>query len=501
MAEKKESILILKKLSIDTYKEPVIYIRGDCSVGLSEGFEAQTRVRITLRERHLIATVNLVNSDLLSCDQAGLSNYAWDLLHAKEGDFISIRHPKPITSLRYVRAKVYGKTLAPEEINAIITDITASRYSDIEIAAFLVACSGGRLNNDEIIALTTSMVKVGEQISWKSDLVVDKHCVGGLPGNRTTPIIVSIVAAFGLTMPKTSSRSITSPAGTADTMEVLTTVELSIKKMKEVVKKENGCIAWGGSVALSPADDIMILVEKALDIDSEGQLIASVLSKKIAAGSNHVLIDMPVGPTAKIRTQEMANLLKKYFEEIGSALGIKVKVMCTDGTQPVGRGIGPALEARDLVAVLKGAKDAPADLRERALLLAGSILEFSPMVKPGEGIKIATQILDSGQAWKKFEAICETQGGIRHIPIPAYKHAIKAKKSGTVVAFDNRRISRVAKFAGAPRVVTAGVDLNVKLGSKVKKGDPLYTLCAESSGQLEYALNYIKMRKPFITIE
>lgn len=169
------------------------------------------------------------------------------------------------------------------------------------------------------------------------------HCVGGLPGNRTTLIVVPIVAAFGLMIPKTSSRAITSPAGTADTMEVLAPVNLDIKKMKKVVEREYGCIVWGGAMSLSPADDILIHIERAIDLDSEGQLVASVLSKKIAAGSTHLVIDIPIGATAKIRSLKTAIKLKKLFDNICLKYNLTIKTIFSHGEQPVGRGIGPAL--------------------------------------------------------------------------------------------------------------------------------------------------------------
>ena len=211
--------------------------------------------------------------------------------------------------------------LAEQQIEKIISDITLGYYSDIQISAFITACAGNRLNFEEILNLTKAMLKVGEKIDWQEDIIVDKHCVGGIPGNRTTPIIVSIVAAFGLTMPKTSSRAITSPAGTADTMEVLAPVEFDVSAMKKIVAQEKGCIVWGGAVSLSPADDIIIRVSRVLDLDSEGQMVASILSKKIAAGSNHILIEVPIGKTAKIRSLEMANILKdltNYVESLQS---------------------------------------------------------------------------------------------------------------------------------------------------------------------------------------
>lgn len=295
--------LKLKYLGIDTYKHPVIYMKNDCHVCISEGFETHARIRVELGDKTIVATLNTIKSDLLEPGEAALSDYAWDLLDAKEGDKLILSHPKTLKSLNYLRSKIYGNELTHNELNNIVVDVSQGRYSDIYISSFITACAGGRLNKREITDLTKAMVEAGDKLSWDNNFIVDKHCVGGLPGNRTSPIIVSIVSAYGLTMPKTSSRAITSPAGTADAMEVLTSVDFDLKAMKEIVTKEGACIAWGGSVSLSPADDILIRVEKALDIDSEGQLIASVLSKKIAAGSTHIVIDIPVGSTAKVRSK------------------------------------------------------------------------------------------------------------------------------------------------------------------------------------------------------
>ncbi|WP_339864773.1 thymidine phosphorylase family protein [Paremcibacter congregatus] len=492
--------LILSKLDIESYKEAVIYMREDCHVCSSEGLTAHARVRVSLGDKYVIATLNTIGGALLEEGHAGLSKFAWNLLGAQENDRIIISHALPVSSLSHVRSKIYGNNLSAEQIQEIIEDITAGRFSDIQISAFLTACAGGRMDVKEIISLTRSMSNTGERLDWGVGLVVDKHCVGGLPGNRTTPIVVSIVAAYGLTIPKTSSRAITSPAGTADTMEVLCPVELDIKKMRQVVEQEQGCIVWGGSVALSPADDVLIQIEKALDLDSEAQLVASVLSKKISAGSNHVLIDIPVGPTAKVRTPEMANILENYLTMVGTALGINVRVHTSDGSRPVGRGIGPALEARDLVSVLRNDDLAPVDLKERAVALAGYILEFSPDVAAGKGREIAQEILKSGQAWKKFQAICEAQGGMRDIPEARFQHIVHAPHKGRVELIDNRKIAKIAKLAGAPYAAAAGVDLHIQIGEALEKDMPLYTIHAESRGELSYTLNYINQGNHIIQI-
>lgn len=265
-----------------------------------------------------------------------------------------------------VRAKIYENRLNEDSFQRIIQDIKDEKYSNIEIASFITACSGDHLNLEEIKSLTNAMIKAGLVLKWKNHPVVDKHCVGGLPGNRTTPIVVPIVAAMGLTFPKTSSRAITSPAGTADTIESITKVNLNISEMKSVVEQEGGCIVWGGSIGLSPVDDILIRVERALEVDSVGQMIASVLSKKAAAGSSHVVIDIPVGKTAKIRSEEDAEKLKYYFTVVGKSIGLKIKVLISDGSQPIGRGIGPSLEIKDCIEVLNNDPLAPQDLKKKS---------------------------------------------------------------------------------------------------------------------------------------
>jgi thymidine phosphorylase len=494
------SALRLRRVGIDTYQEAVIYMNRDCHVCRAEGFNAQSRVEVALGSRRLIATLNVVSVEMLRDGEAGLSESAWHALGAREGDLIRVSHPEPLESLRALRAKVYGQRLQPPAWRDIITDVAAGRYSNLHLAAFVTACAGDRLDLEETIALTRAMVESGERLAWPNSLVVDKHCVGGLPGNRTTLLVVPIVAAAGLTIPKTSSRAITSPAGTADTMEVLAPVDLDLPAMRRVVDREGGCVVWGGNVRMSPADDVLVRVARPLDFDSEGQLVASVLSKKIAAGSSHVLIDVPVGPTAKVRSYEAAEVLRSQLETVGAALGVHVEAEMTDGTQPVGRGIGPALEAHDVLAVLRAERGAPRDLRERALALAARVLEFAPGATPGSGRLRAAHILESGLAWRKFQGICDAQGGLREPGRAPLTHVVGAARGGECTAIDNRRIAQVAKLAGAPRAATAGVELHVRLGERVEHGAPLYTVHAESRGELEYALGFAAQRTDIVQL-
>lgn len=477
------------RMGIDTYQELVVFMRADCHVCRSEGFQVQARVKVSAGSRSLIATLNVVTDALVAIDQAGLSEAAWRDLNVEEGAEVTFTHPEPLHSFSNVRRKIYGAELEAADYHDIVRDIVAGRYSPIELAAFLTTCAGDRMSLAEAISLTRAMVSTGSTLSWPAQVVVDKHCIGGLPGNRTTPIVVAIAAAAGLTMPKTSSRAITSPAGTADVMETLAPVALDLANMRRVVEQEGGCIVWGGAMDLSPADDILIRIERPLDFDSDGQLVASVLSKKMAAGSTHVIIDVPVGATAKVRTPEAARNLVHKLIAAGSMLGLNVRAIETRGTEPVGVGIGPAHEARDVVAVLTGDKAAPADLRDRALRLATEILALGGKTR-GQGLSEATRILESGEAWAKFQAICAAQGGLRTPPVAPLKRDFIAKASGRVAAIDNRKLARVAKLAGAPVSPAAGLEIRARVGDVVAKGQLLFTLHAQTPGEMAYAAEY-----------
>ena len=492
--------LRLRKLGIDTYRQAVIYMHRDCFICRSEGFAAQTRLRVQLRGREIIATLNVIDSTLLNYDEAGLSNWACKALEASESDLLTVSHAPELASFGGVRAKMFGERLGQSDWNAIINDIAAGRYADIHLAAFVSACAAGRMSLPETIGLTRAMIEAGSRMDWQQSPIADKHCIGGLPGNRTSLIIVPIIAAAGLIMPKTSSRAITSPAGTADTMEVLTPVTHNLASMRRIVDREGGCIVWGGSVALSPADDALISVERPLDIDSPAQLVASVISKKVAAGSTHAVIDIPVGSTAKVRSHAAAHKLGNMLEQVGAELGIAIQIVFTDGLQPVGRGIGPALEARDVLAVLRRERSAPLDLRERSLQLASTLLEFCGVAREGSGYARAAELLDSGEALAKFLSICDAQGGFHEPPRAEFTHVVESITAGRIVEVGNRRLARLAKLAGAPRAQVAGIDLHVACWDRVEKGTPLFTLHAETPGELQYALSSLATSPDIFTL-
>jgi thymidine phosphorylase len=488
---KKQSTLRVRRVAIDTYKENVAYLHRDCNVYRSEGFQALSKVEICTAsgKKKVLATLNVVDDASITAeDELGLSIQSFQQLNVEEGVPVTVAHAKPAPSLDAVHRKIAGERLELEDYTGIARDIVAHRYAKIELAAFLVACSESGMERDEILNLTRAMVESGERLDWGEPLVADKHCIGGIPGNRTSMLVVPIVAAHGMFIPKTSSRAITSPAGTADTMEVLAEVELSPSKLKEIVRSHRGCLAWGGTARLAPADDILISVERPLRIDSPGQLVASILAKKLAAGATHLLIDIPMGPTAKVRSQSDALRLRKLFEFVGDRVGLELEVMITDGLQPIGRGIGPVLEARDVMQVLENDPDQPRDLREKALQLASRILEFDPDVRGGQGYTLARDILESGRALEKLNAIIDAQGRSTIDAQPGRLRAtIDADADGHVVAIDNFQMATIARLAGAPMDKGAGVDILRKVGDPVRRGEALYAIHAEFDADFSFA--------------
>jgi thymidine phosphorylase len=191
--------LKLRKISIDTYKENVAYLHRDCPVYRSEGFQALNKIEIHKADggAPVIAVLNVVNDEaILAQDELGLSEQAFAQLNLSPGTAVRVEHARPPASLKAVHRKIAGERLMLNEYRGITRDIKGNRYSKIEIAAFLVSCAETGMERDEVLYLTRAMVETGNHLDWSEPLVVDKHCIGGIPGNRTSMLVVPIVAAY-----------------------------------------------------------------------------------------------------------------------------------------------------------------------------------------------------------------------------------------------------------------------------------------------------------------
>ena len=417
-------------------------------------------------------------------------------LGLKSGQKVKVTLSPTPKSLIYIRKKLDKKRLTQKEIDEIIKGITNNSLSEPEIALFVSAMYENSMDMQEIVYLIRAILKTGNQINFKNKYVVDKHSIGGIPGNRTTPIIVSICASAGLIVPKTSSRAITSAAGTADVIETIAQVEFSAKELKKIVKKTNGCLIWGGGLGMVPADSKIIRIERILKIDPEAQLLASIMSKKLAVGSKYILIDIPYGKNAKVNKQQ-ALKLKKKFEYLGKVFHKKLKVVLTEGKEPMGNGVGPALELIDVIKVLNPAEVGPEDLKEKSLFLAGELLEMTGKAKKGKGIKMAGEILDSGKAFEKFKAIIKAQkGSFKKIKLAKFRKNILAQKSGVVREINNKKINSLARMAGCPVDKFAGLEIYISVKDKVKKRNRILTIYSESKSRLKEAIKFYNKEKP-----
>jgi putative thymidine phosphorylase len=485
--------LSIKKLNFLTGR-PVCMIHEQTAKELS--LHVGNRVSIKNKKGNEIISIVDTVSEIIKPSEIAVSGTILDCLDLKGREKVEVKLIKKPNSINIIKKKLEGHRLSKKEITEIITNIANNSLTEVEIAFFIAAVHMKGMSMTETKHLTNAMVKTGNTLKLKGK-IFDKHCIGGIAGNRTTPLVVSICAAAGLKMPKTSSRAITSAAGTADVIESIADVEFSLKQIKNIVRKTNACLVWGGALGLAPTDDKIIKIERIVNIDSTAQLLASILSKKISVGSKYILIDIPYGRSAKV-SKKQAEKLKTAFEDVSEKFDLNLKVILTDGSEPIGNGIGPILEIKDIIKVLKRTPDAPKDLEEKSILLAGELLEMGKKAKRNHGEELAKKILDSGSALKKFEQIIKLQKGNMNKPRskrPSFSYAINAKRKTKIKHWDNKLVNKLARFAGCPEDKAAGVFLHKKAGETVEKSKSILTIYATSNEKLKHAKKFYKENK------
>jgi len=477
---------------------PVVMLNKKTAERLGVHAKERLAIRTLSKKPKQISSILDVVGEIIKDDEIAISDEIKKILGIRKGQKVDISISSPPRSLGFIKKKLDGKKLLEKEIKEIIKDIVNNSLSETEVSLFVSAMYQKGMDFNETIHLIEAILSSGKRLSFKNKFVVDKHSIGGIPGNRTTPIVVSICASAGLIFPKSSSRAITSAAGTADVIETLAKVEFSIDELKKIVKKTNACMVWGGALGMVPADSKIITIEKQLRIDPESQLLASILSKKLAAGSKYILIDIPYGKLAKVSKSKALNL-KKKFEDLGKHFKLKLKVVLTDGSNPIGKGVGPVLEMIDVIKILNPLEEGPKDLEKKSLFLAGEIFELTRKAKKGKGFGMAKEILDSGKAFKKFEEIIKTQKGkIIKLKPAKYKKDIFSKRNCKFKGFNNKVIGSLARTAGCPLDKKSGVYLHVKKGDELKKKSKILTIYAESKPRLKEAIKFYKSKKPLL---
>lgn len=422
--------------------------------------------------------------------------------HVKEGSEIEVI-PSGLEGItRIIRRKMKGEVLLQKEIDTFMTALDSGLLTKSHVAAFGTAVEIKGMHGEEITAVAKSILNHSRKFNPKGKLVVDKHSIGGIAGNRITPLIIPIIASCGITIPKVSTRAITSPAGTVDALEVVMPVDLSFEEASEVLEKTNGFMVNGETVGLGSVADKFLDAVSEVKIDPKEMMIASILAKKKAAGSDFVLIDLPTGKGSKLPTREAARSLAYDFSRIGNSLGQKVECVISPGDKPIGSMIGPSLEMYEVIRILEN-KPAAFSLKRKAVSLAGLMLETVQFANRGEGENVAREMIESGKALSKFKEIVEAQGGdpsltSERIPVAPYSHVIKAEKADTVYSLDSYNIGSMARMAGAPQDQTAGVIMYVDRGDNIKPGDPILEIRSHSERRISDTMALMRTTPPIV---
>ena len=484
--------LIAKPIDLEVGGKNVVIMNKEDIESLS--LRSLDRVKIRYDNKEITAIVDETNKFTMK-GEIVTNDEVTKFFDLKGGEHLEVSPESVLESIVFIRQKLAGCRLDYPKIRKIIDDIVDKKISTIELSAFVTSLYTRGISIDEAAGLSKSMVETGKKITFPGKLICDKHSIGGLAGDKTSLLLVPIVAAAGLTIPKSSSKAITSPCGTAERMEVLAPVSLTLEEIVEVVKKTNGCLVWGGALDIAPADDMFIQIEYPLGIDP--LLLPSIMSKKKAIGANYVIIDIPVGKETKIKTVEEAMELADDFIELGKKLDIHVVCGITFGEQPLGHYIGPALEAREALLTLQN--KGPRDVVEKVITLAGLLFEAV-----GIGNKsTALEILKSGKAEKKMREIIEAQGGNPKIQ-PDDIHIgnafvqVRSKSEGRVLWIKNSSLIQIARRAGTPKDKGAGIHLNVKMGDEVKKGDILFSIYSDNYQRLNEAFTMSEELEPVV---
>jgi len=480
-------------------KGALIHIEDAHNLGVHDGdrIEIINDTAGTAVQAHVDTTTTLIEKGII-----GVYRPTAEPLKAGDGITLEVREADRPISLSFVKKKMDGESLTKDEIFTIVQDIVNDTLSPGEISAFITAGYINGISPDEVEWLTRAMVDTGERISFVSHPIVDKHSIGGVPGNKISLLVVPIIAAAGLKIPKTSSRAITGPAGTADLMEVLAPVNFSAAEVQQMTEKVGGTIVWGGATNIAPADDRIIKHEYPLRIDARGQMLASVMAKKYAVGADLVVIDIPVGENTKAPTKAEGQRLARQFVDLGERLGIEVECALTYGESPVGHAIGPKLEVREALSVLEGATE-PGSLIQKSLAIAGIALEMAGKAARGHGAEMAETILRNGAALSKLKEIIEIQGGDPAVTAGSiepgeHRFVVRAPERGYVIELNNSSLVAIARAAGAPHDPGAGLEIHAKKGAKVNKGDPIFTIHADRSWRLDKAVEVGRRLMPVV---
>jgi len=494
-----------KKLDLEGGKDFFVVVNKEDAkrLGINDGDMAFLGYRDTEMYVKVILTDEKINEG-----EIGLYEELVDEKFAPVNRRVFLDIPKPAKSLEAIKKKMEGGKLSEDEIVLIMEDIGDRKLRETEVAFFVSTFFNPGFSEDEIYWMTKAMAYSGEILDFKNirnneNVVVDKHSIGGTAGKGITPILVSILAANDLVCPNTSTRAITSPAGTSDILEVVMPVAVDKDRVINVVKETGACLIWGGSLYLAPADDEIVNVERSLRIQEFQKVLVSIVAKKIAMGVTYVLIDLPYGKHTKIERPDDLEFLEREFKELFKKFGIKCFTMRRQIKGPDGNGVGPVLEIKEALKVLEQKENRSVALEEVVLDMAKIILEETGKAVRGGGRQLARNTLESKKALDKFWEIAKAQGQSKildsdDLQVGSFTSEVKSSKSGVLEEIDTRKIVDIARALGTPQIKKAGLCLYKNVGDKVKKGDVLATLYTEAESRLKQGKEILDIENTWI---
>ncbi len=444
------------------------------------------------RKGSIIVSVDITDS-LIDEGEIGFYEGIWNKYNLNYGEIVKIKLVSPSEAVASIRKKVLGKKLKYKEIFNIIRDISNDKLGKILTTYYAASGYAQGFDDEELYYMTKAMAETGEMFKFEG-IVADKHSIGGVAGKGITPIVVPIVACVkGITVPNTSTRAITSASATTDMLEVIMPMSFSKEELDSFILKCNSFMVWGGGLDLAPADDKIIQVQKPIGIESIDKFVASIVAKKVAQGVNHVIFDVPVGNSAKIKTEKEYNKVKSTFEKTCAKFDIKVIVYRRDVNGIDGNSVGPCLECKEFLRVYERDNRRSLQLEEDALRMAGRLIELCGKVEKDKGYKLAKDILESGDAFAKLCEIIDMQGGNKKISsdsleIGGNTFEYKSKKSGVIKGINNKKVFEVCRALGNPRIKEAGLYFHKNVGDEIKHGDKLVTLYATTDSRLELGI-------------
>ncbi len=464
---------------------------------------------------NIVVNVDLTN-DLVDIWEVWITQDIFDKYEIKKWDIVSIStlETNPL-SLQAIKKKLLGKKLNEEEIKALMRDMTDGKISDL-LTAYYAACSFAYPSDEEELYLTAKYsAEMWDMIKFKHDTAV-KYCIGGVPWNETTMIIVPILGSLGISSPKTFSKAITSPAATGECVEVLMDTEFSVQEMKHLVDKTWSCLANWKSLKFAPANDRIIKVSYPLYMEAYAKVAISIMAKIYAGWTKYCLIDLPVWKNWKIPDKKTAKRIAWHFEYIWKKLGMKVFVDITNADNPIGKWIGAVLQTREALRVLQNKKIFSKDIKKKAISLSAKLIELVWLARWDKAIWLAKKQLESWLAWEYMQKLIQSQNSIHNVkpdykntsylwvldseelPLAKFSQKLIAKKSGKLKSMDVELLKKICRIFGAPLDKQAWFYLNKQVWELVKKWDVLCQLYANDKNDLKRGMKILDKRELYL---